>query len=211
MQRFWDGVGGQLRAPHGRWGTLAGWAMRLVNARVNALAIEALCLRGGETVLEIGCGPGQALQLLLASSLGVTVTGIDHSTVMIRQAAALNADAMRQGRLTLLNCDFTLLPFKSGTVDAILAVNVAYFMQTTEALGECRRVLRPGGQIVIYVTHTDSMRNWRFARPHTHRLLDERGIAGMLLSAGFQESEIETYIVSPGFGVKGLIVKATRR
>ncbi|MFO0990682.1 MAG: methyltransferase domain-containing protein [Hyphomicrobiales bacterium] len=182
--------------------------MRFVNARVNAVAVEALRLSAGEHVVEIGCGPGHALKLLLASSPDATVTGIDHSAVMIGQAAALNAKALREGRLTLLSGDFTDLPFASQTVDAVLAVNVAYFMQGAQALAEARRILRPGGRIVVYVTHTLSMRSWRFAGPHTHRLFDEHAIGGMLASAGFLQSEIEVRTVDAGFGIKGLIAKA---
>lgn len=206
---FWVAVGAQLRRPEGTAGRIAGHAMRLANARVNACAVKALGLRGGERILEIGCGPGQALRRILATGVA-RVTGIDHSAVMIDQASRNNAQDIAMGRLRLLQGDFSSLPIQDGSKDAVLAVNVAYFMQDATALAEVRRVLAPGGRLVLYATHAQAMRGWRFARPHSHRLIDEEALRALLDGGGFAASSTTVHDIHAGFGVGGLIAVACK-
>jgi ubiquinone/menaquinone biosynthesis C-methylase UbiE len=67
-----------------------------------------------------------------------------------------------------------MLPLADRSVDRILAVNVAYFFGSDGmTLAEMRRVLKPDGKLVVYVTSEKSMRNWRFASVKTHRFFDE--------------------------------------
>jgi SAM-dependent methyltransferase len=204
---FWTAVGAQLRRPEGTAGRIAGHAMRLANARANACAIEALELRGGERILEIGCGPGHALRRILATGVA-RVTGIDHSAVMIDQAARNNAPDIATGRLRLLHGDFSRLPLQDGSQDAVLAVNVAYFMQDATALAEVRRVLAPGGRLALYATNAQTMRGWRFASPHSHRLFDEAALRRLLGDGGFAASNTSVQDIHAGFGVGGLVAVA---
>lgn len=51
---------------------------------------------GGECIVEIGCGGGQALHGILAKGVA-SVTGVNHSAVMIEQAACRNESALAQG------------------------------------------------------------------------------------------------------------------
>jgi hypothetical protein len=53
----------QLHEPRGLVGRLVGTAMRLVNRAPNRLALEALALGSGDTVLELGFGPGEAIRI----------------------------------------------------------------------------------------------------------------------------------------------------
>lgn len=103
--------------------------------------------------------------------------------------------------------DFRSLPFADATVDAVLAINVAYFMNGPEALAEARRVLKPDGKILIYATHTASMKNWPFATEHSHRQYDENELARLITNAGFRLSDAGVRTVEVGMGVKGLIAE----
>ena len=69
----------------------------------------------------------------------------------LRHRAAIGG-RIEAGRLELVRGDFASLPFADKIVDAILAVNVVYFMKSSAAVREARRVLRPGGRIVLYAT-----------------------------------------------------------
>ena len=206
---FWSAVGAQLRRPEGPAGRITGHAMRFANARANACAVTALDPRPGERIVEIGCGPGHALRHLLAADV-TAVTGIDHSAEMLDQAARRNAPAVAVGYLRLLHGDFTRLPLADASVEAVLAVNVAYFMKDAGALAEARRVLVPGGRLVLYATHASAMRNWRFATPHSHRLFDEEALRALITAGGFAADGVVLQRVDAGFGVRGLIAVARK-
>jgi SAM-dependent methyltransferase len=109
----------------------------------------------------------------------------------------------------LVRGDFARLPFDDESTDAILAVNVVYFM-TRAAVGEARRVLRSGGRLVLYATHGSAMRRWPFAGRHSHRLFDRKRLTALLSEAGFARDRIRIDDVDAGFGVSGLLAVATK-
>jgi SAM-dependent methyltransferase len=184
--------------------------MHYANARSNALAIEALCPRSGERILELGCGPGYALKKLLTRPEIEDVIGIDHSALMLEEASRLNRHAMNSRRLNLIQCDFSALPLCSGSIDSVMAVNVAYFMRDESAVSEVRRVLRPGGRLVLYATARESMERWRFAGPQSHRLYDHIQILALLRAGGFLTDLIRVDGVSAGLGVRGFLALARK-
>jgi len=184
--------------------------MVFANAKPNALAVAALGLRDGESLLELGCGPGHALHALLHSAKRARAVGLDWSEAMLARAARRNRRTVEAGRLALVRGDFAALPFKAESADAILAVNVVYFMGNCAAVREAHRVLRPGGRIVLYASDRSAMRGWPFAGPDTHRLFSQDELAGLLLEAGFAAESVRIDIVDAGFGVKGLLAKAQK-
>jgi SAM-dependent methyltransferase len=205
----WQGIGAQLRNPSGLWGRTAGSVMALANAKPNTLAIAALRVREGESVLELGCGPGRALHGLLRLPL-VRVIGLDWSEPMLAQASRRNRLSLQSGRLVLVRGDFAALPFIDELADAVLAVNVVYFMGDSAAVREARRMLRPGGRMVFYATDRSAMRHWPVASRHTHRLFDRNRLTALLIDAGFESNCIRVQNVDAGFGVKGLLAVAQK-
>jgi SAM-dependent methyltransferase len=204
---LWQSVGAQLRRPSGLFGRITGRLMGVANAKPNAVALAALDLRNGESVIELGCGPGRALQAVLRDPHLKQAIGLDWSPVMLAQAAWRNRAALDAGRLKLVRGDFANLPFDDANADAVLAVNVVYFMSVA-SVAEARRVLRPGGRLVLYATHGSIMRRWPFASSHSHRLFDRKRLAALLADGGFARDRIRIDDVDAGFGVKGLLAMA---
>jgi SAM-dependent methyltransferase len=90
-------------------------------------------------VLEIGCGTGHWLALL-----GGRAAGIDPSGRMIARAKAAAPAA------TLVRAAAERLPWKTGTFDRVFCINAAHhFQDRARAIAETRRVLRPGGGVLI--------------------------------------------------------------
>ncbi len=87
---------GRLR---GLLGRLGGTIMARTNRRYAAWAIDLLGVQQHESVLEIGFGPGIAIQLLVPKAH--RVAGVDPSAVMLRQATRRNAAAISEGRVEL--------------------------------------------------------------------------------------------------------------
>lgn len=183
-------------------------AMARANAKSNRLALAALGLRARETLLELGCGSGSALQESLRLSQLRRAIGLDWSETMLAQASRRNRRTLEAGRCVLVRGEFAHLPFADEIVDAVLAVNVVYFMNSFAAVGEARRVLRPGGRIVLYATDRTAMRHWPFAGRHTHRLFDRRRLTALLADAGFPADRLRIEGVNAGFGVTGLLALA---
>lgn len=102
--------------------------------------------RGG-ACLEIGCGAGRMTRALVRDF--DRVVGLDVSEEMIERAgrAAPEADLHRVAG--------TEVPLADGSVDAVFSVHVLQHLDTLEDVGsylrEARRVLRPGGSLMVHV------------------------------------------------------------
>jgi SAM-dependent methyltransferase len=143
---------GQGHHPRGAAGSVAGWvfAHRPSNRQRNGWVVALLAVRPADRVLEIGFGPGVAVAELVRAGAG-HVYGVDHSGVMLRQAARRNAAAIRRGQVTLVNASVDQLPAAlDGPFDAILAVNsLGFWPAPAERLAELRERLAPGGRIAL--------------------------------------------------------------
>lgn len=194
MTRIATALGRQLAKPSGLGGRVVADAMRLVNRRPTRLAIAALDPRPGDAVLDLGCGAGDAIPALQGVVGAGCVTGLDHSDAMIAIASRRCPDAhFCVGR-------FDALPFADHMFDRILATNVAYFWHDPRTvLAELRRVTRPHGRVVLYVTEAAALARIGLDRSGTHRLFTATTFGQMLGTAA------RISVVDAGFGVSGLI------
>lgn len=189
-----------------------GRVMAVVNQEPNDLSIGALGITPSDNILELGFGPGRGIKALSAAAPCGFVLGIDQSGAMVAQASWSNRRAIETGRVQLRLGRFDALPCQSETMDRILAVNVVYFFRkTAEEIHEARRVLRPGGTMVIYATDKSTMSHWKFSGPETHCLFDEGELHALLMRGGFSEGEVAMRNVTLAFGVKGLIATLRKR
>lgn len=183
--------------------------MRHVNDRCNRLAVNALSIKPADRLLELGFGPGHGIALMAAQAPEGCIYGIDLSEVMLRQATVRNRSAVNAGRVLLQRGSCERLPFPDRSMDGVIAVNVAYFWRRADRIAaEIRRVLRPNGQLAIYVTAHSTMRIWGFANQGMHRHWDALALSHMLRTAGFPVASITVNQVQFPLGVTGLLVIA---
>jgi ubiquinone/menaquinone biosynthesis C-methylase UbiE len=202
-------LGRQLAHPSGLGGWLVGHAMRLANRRPTRLAVDALEIAPGDCVLDLGCGPGDAVSWIAATTKAREVHGIDASQMMIRQAEARNVRRLRKGRVAFRCGDFRALPYANAQFDRLLASNVLYFWHDAPAIfAEARRVLRPGGRIAVYVTEAEAMRRWPFATTGTHRLFDRAGLIHTFTESGFPVEQVHVVRAEITRRIHGLIATA---
>jgi len=109
--------------------------------------------RAGEHLLEIGFGTGHCL-VELAEAVGPhgRVYGIDISENMATKTQWLLQEENLAGRAEVACGDAEHLPYASGTMDGVFMSFTLELFDTPEiprVLGECRRVLRPDGRLVV--------------------------------------------------------------
>ncbi|MEW5786887.1 MAG: methyltransferase domain-containing protein [Pseudomonadota bacterium] len=102
-------------------------------------------------VLEVGCGVGAQLAVLLERFPHTRFTGIDLSPVQLAQARALLAEPLAAGRVELEEGSAYRLPFADGQFDgACIFWVLEHLPDPAGVLKEVLRVLKPGG--VLYCT-----------------------------------------------------------
>jgi SAM-dependent methyltransferase len=135
------------------------WAGRdervFVYLPVERRLLESLPL--GARILDLGCGNGSHMPILAS---GGSVFGVDASPALLRRAGRLAPVAGAEGER---------LPFRAGAVDLVYISHVLHHAADPGAvLSEVRRVLRPGGAMLLIETCEDSplMRLARTLWPH---------------------------------------------
>jgi ubiquinone/menaquinone biosynthesis C-methylase UbiE len=203
---IWHKIGRQFQSPRGFGGRLIGTLMRIVNEKPNRLAVDALHIGCRDAVLELGFGPGHAIEIMAARAPSGSISGVDQSPIMLEQAERKNQVAVQEGRVFLYRTAFEALPFANASFDKILAVNVIYFWRDAAAvLKEIHRVLRPNGCISIYATEAATMRRWKFAGPETHHLYEADELSGILQEGGFDSRQILVRSVRLAGRMRGLL------
>jgi SAM-dependent methyltransferase len=110
-----------------------------------------LDVRPEDRVLEIGFGSGRTLARVAARTHRGRVVGVDPSEWSLRHARLRSRRLEASGRVQLhlgRSSDLSVLP--EETFDKAYAVHVVYFWrESQEDLAEIRRVLRPGGTLLL--------------------------------------------------------------
>lgn len=184
----------QFGRPSGFGGQIAGFilAHRLSNLERNEWAILLLNLQPSDRVLEIGFGPGVAIQKMSEIVTDGVIWGIDHSEVMLRQASKRNQRAISAGRVRLVLGPVSQLPRFDGPLDKILDVNSFQFWDNKiDMLKRLKEQLRAGGLIAL----VHQPRNLGA----TEEDATKAGVklAGRLEAAGFKDIRVERKIMKP--------------
>lgn len=137
--------------PSGLLGAAALSAMALKNGGQNKAALELLAPRAGESVIELGCGPGTGVRAALKRvGRGGFVAGVDQSATAAHYAAHVVHRAVLRGNAVIMRAEAADLPFRDLMFDRAFAVNTFQFWpDPARALREVARVLAPRGRLVI--------------------------------------------------------------
>lgn len=156
--RIRTAVSRQLSSPHGRAGQLIAAAMNRGNDAMNDAAISELGEVCDRDVLELGFGGGRSVSKLLDA--GARVIGVEPAQDMVERARHRFGEEIAAGTLSVHEGPVEQLPLADDCIDLILTVNTVYFWPELEpALSEIRRVLRPGGRVVIAIRDGRLMEN----------------------------------------------------
>jgi ubiquinone/menaquinone biosynthesis C-methylase UbiE len=104
----------------------------------------ALAPDGVDHVLDVACGKGETTAYVAGRTGARLLTGIDYSEKAL-QIAKTKTEAA-----AFMRMDATALQFADEVFDLVLCVEAAFHFNTREGFfAEARRVLRPGGRLVV--------------------------------------------------------------
>lgn len=177
------------------------------------LLLATLRLRPGMHVLDVASGPGEpAISLAAAIAPDGSVTATDLVPEMLA-VAEQNARARAVANIAFQHADAEALPFADASFDAVTCrFGVMLFPNTQQALGEIRRVLKPGGQFVAMVwgpREQDAMTTALAVvqrhvtlppppppdTPHRFRFSEPGALAAQLRAAGFRQVEEQSHTI----------------
>jgi len=177
--------------------------------------LELLKPVSGETILEIGFGTGRA-QLMIGKAVKTGLSaGVDLSEGMCRVAQKKAAAAGLSSRVSLIRNNSLPMPFSEGVMDGIFSSFTLELFDTPqipEVLKEFKRVLKPGGRLVVVSLSKDQPLPWMgrlYEYLHTNypRMLDCRPIPvkSIVSEGGFEINQTQEFSM---WGIPVSIVKA---
>ncbi|MBB4944023.1 SAM-dependent methyltransferase [Streptosporangium album] len=157
----------------------------------------------GARVLDVGCGAGHYAAELLAR--GAEVVGVDGSSTLLDHARARVGE---RAELHLHDLEKPLDFAADASFDgAVCALVFHHLTRRTQLLGELRRVLRPGGWLLVSTTHPAA--DWRhFGGSYYADDWVDLSLGGGPFSIRFQRMPLETFLgelLAAGFGLERLL------
>ena len=108
----------------------------------------------GKRVLDIGCGNGYVLNRY--ASAGASVYGVDLTQTALRLSKRRFAISNLRGSFLVGNAE--ALPFEDRSFDCVCSMGVLHHTpDTRKAVIEARRVLKPGGKLIVMFYHRNSL------------------------------------------------------
>lgn len=155
------------------------WWYRALHARL----LDALAPVRGR-VLDAGCGTGGLLRMAAAARPDLALVGVERQPRAARRAHGKSGAAVTGGSIDQL-------PFGDASFDAVVAADVLCHasVEPGPALASLRRVLRPGGLLVVNMPAYRWLLSSHDRRVHNARRLAAGELRRLLARAGFARIE----------------------
>jgi len=157
--------------------------------------VERLDWTGRERVLDIGCGAG--LQTFLIGRHAGHVTGLDINSDFIEQARWYGRRVRGGGRVDFEERHLADIAYPDHTFDRIFSICVLeHIPEHCEILAECRRILKPGGEMVFSVDtlaaiDDEQLKAKHMAAHHVVQYYTPDGLRDLLLESGFEDVTLQ--------------------
>jgi SAM-dependent methyltransferase len=149
-----------------------------------------------DTILEIGCGGGGAVNKLAKIATNGKVYGIDFSDESVMVSRMTNKQFVQMGRVEIQQSSVSCLPFFDNMFDLVTAVNTHYYWpDLVNDMQEILRVLKPSGKLIIigslYEGGKDDKRNQKYAELIEIAFPSINELREIFLKVGY--SEVQTF------------------
>ena len=143
------------------------------------------------TVIDLGCGPGQAIKPLIKRYKKSKVIAVDMAHAMLRQAQKKYGLFDKK---ILVNADMEQLPFADNSIDLIFS---SLALQWSNDLGstfkDFKRVGREGGLLMFTTFGVNTLHelreSWQLVdnTPRVHHFIDMHDVGDLLMAAGLAQ------------------------
>ena len=174
--------------PRGKVGKLILSMMNRGHRELHEWALSLVEIAPRAKALDIGCGGGSAMALLLRRCREGMVCGIDVSECGLECSARRNAKAIAAGRCEVRAGSAETIPYPPGYFDIATAFETLYFWPDIDgAFAEVLRALKPGGTFLIANHQADPERAEWTDVVDNMTVRGEEEITARLARAGFAE------------------------
>lgn len=179
------------RKPQGFWGRVMLFGMNNGHKPLSAWAMPHLPLAEDARVLDVGCGGGANLAVLLKRCPKGSADGLDYAAESVAASRKKNAKELGR-RCTVTQGDVGALPYGDGTYDAVTAFETVYFWpDLPRAFSEILRVLKPGGRFLLACEMGDPSDTTWSSRINGLTIYAGKDLKARLEAAGFVHVVLE--------------------
>ena len=176
----------QYQSPKGVLGLYFGEKMVLQHRPETIWTLNLLKLDKKEKVLELGCGAGFAMKLLLKQPNVQQVVGLDLSKSILRSAKVRNIRAISKGKAELVLGNVSNIPLANALFTRVFSIHSIYFWDITpETVSEIYRVLKPKGSVTITLCNGKDGETWNGIQ----RMLEQQ-LLPIMTQIGFKNVKI---------------------
>jgi ubiquinone/menaquinone biosynthesis C-methylase UbiE len=170
-------------------------------AQIIRQLIDALSLKPGESILEVGCGSGAIVRRLAQHTAGKNpIVGADINRYLLHEAALLARKAGLDESIQFQQGNAESLPFAENRFDVTMACTLMEEGDADRMLREFVRVTRPGGKVGAVVRSTDMPRwvNAPLRAGLKMKIEASEFLAGNVTSQGCADASLYRRMLSAG-------------
>jgi ubiquinone/menaquinone biosynthesis C-methylase UbiE len=198
-------IDSHYNTPKGIIGAFIGEKMVRQHKTETNWSIEQMNVQQGDRILELGCGAGYAIKLILEKDLAEEIVGLDISPTIIRTARIRNKKAIYEKRAKLVQANLNKLPFHKEKFNTVFSIQTIYFWtDIATTLSEIFRVLKQEGVVILTFSDGKEDETWEGIRGIT-----ENEVIPYMKNAGFRDVSLVRGPDSRGYHT--VAVKGTKK